>query len=105
MPRECVNDPNKFCYVCGSLMTKNQQRSITGDLMKLYKAYFGCPLGDQDKSWAPHKICTACACGLRDWATKKKKSMPFAIPMIWREPKDHTTDCYFCLVNTKGFSA
>ncbi|XP_028029325.1 uncharacterized protein LOC114242387 [Bombyx mandarina] len=26
--------------------------------------------------------------------------MKFAIPRIWREPKDHITDCYFCMVNS-----
>lgn len=25
--------------------------------------------------------------------------MKFAIPRIWREPKDDVTDCYFCMVN------
>ena len=39
---------------------------------------------------------------LRDWTKGKRKSLPFGIPMVWREPKDHSTDCYFCLVNRKG---
>ena len=25
--------------------------------------------------------------------------MSLTIPMIWREPKDYLTDCYFCKVN------
>ena len=83
---------------------KAQKRRITPEIKKLYQLYFGCPLGDQDKSWAPHVICTACSSGLHDWYKKRKKSMPFAVPMIWREPKDHLTDCYFCKVNVMGYS-
>ncbi|XP_076819428.1 uncharacterized protein LOC143465141 [Clavelina lepadiformis] len=79
--------------------------SITLDIKKIYKLYFGCPLGDQDKKWAPHQICTACSTGLHNWLHERTSSMPFAIFTIWREPKDHIEDCYFCLINVKGFSS
>jgi len=26
-------------------------------------------------------------------------AMPFAIPVVWREPSNHSSDCYFCLTS------
>lgn len=72
--------------------------------MKIYYAYFGCKVGDQDKQWAPHMVCITCASNLTSWFSGKIKSMPFAVPMIWREPTNHATDCYFCLTNVKGMN-
>ena len=31
-------------------------------------------------------------------------SMPFVVPMVWREGKDHLTDCYLCTTNLKGIN-
>jgi len=61
-------------------------------------------LGDQDKPWAPHIVCKPCVEHLRQWTNKSRKSLRFAIPMVWRKPKDPCNDCYFCAVKTKGIN-
>ena len=104
MPRHCVNPPNSFCYVCGELTFKSQRREFNPLIKKCYQLYFGCKVGDQDKHWAPHFICITCVRRITGWS-KGDRHMNFAVPMIWREPTNHSTDCYFCLTNIKGITA
>ncbi|GBM28834.1 hypothetical protein AVEN_43558-1 [Araneus ventricosus] len=55
-------------------------------------------LGDQVKDWAPNVCCRTCATTISKWLRDKRKSMPFSVSMIWREPTNHIDDCYFCMV-------
>jgi len=103
--RACLNNPDNFCYICGQFTLKQQKRKIDFKTKKAYKLYFGCEIGDQDKKWAPHICCSSCTSGLKRWIEGSRPSMPFAVPMIWREQIDHTTDCYFCLTKTTGFTS
>jgi len=41
---------------------------------------------------------------LTDWA-KGSRHMNFAMPMVWREPQEHSSDCYFCMTQIKGISS
>ena len=36
---------------------------------------------------------------------ESKKSLAFGISMVWREPKAHGSECYFCSCNVSGFNA
>lgn len=98
MSRICKNSPDHFCYICGEFTFSKHRKSLTPLIRKAYELYFDCKVGDQDKSWAPHMCCFNCDTKLRNWMNGKKRSMGFAVPMIWREPKNHIDDCYFCAV-------
>ena len=43
--------------------------------------------------------------GLIAWFNGKKAAFNFAVPMVWREPRNHADDCYFCFTNITGFNA
>ena len=100
----CCNDSDKFCYICEKYILKGHKKSITDFVCKVYFAYFGVKFGDQDKSWAPHVVCKTCIEHIQMWANGKTKSFRFGVPMIWREPKNHFDDCYFCMVDLKKFN-
>ena len=101
--RKCKSSPDCFCYVCGQFTVAKQRLQVNDFVKKAYYAYFDMKLGDQDKAWAPHIVCKTCVETLRQW-TKGTKAMSFGIPMIWREPRNHVDDCYFCITLTQGFT-
>ena len=61
-------------------------------------------LGDQDKSWAPHKVCKHCTEMLCFWTQGKVSSMWFGVSMVWCEPKNYHADYYFCMVDMSGWN-
>ena len=63
--RCCINHPDNFCYICGKYTTHDQRKNLASKVKTAYKYYFGCKVGDQDKSWAPHICLTVCNSGLR----------------------------------------
>ena len=101
--RNCINSPDRFCYICGKF-TFTDKKPITDFIKSAYLAYFGMHLGDQDKEWAPHSVCSECYSLLRSWTNKTNRHLKFGIPMVWREPSNHHDDCYFCMVKTRGFN-
>ena len=100
--RQCKNDPNKFCYICDELTFAKEKRSITSHIKKLYKAYFHCDIGDQEKTWVPQVCCLTCVKTLSAWYANKNIHIKIGVPMIWRERKDHSNDCYFCQQDYTG---
>jgi hypothetical protein len=103
IPRQCINSPDSFCYVCGEYRIKFHRQSVTPLVKKAYKLYFGCKLTHQDIKWVPHICCTNCPSHLRGWLKNKLKvSLQFAVTMVWRESTNHVNDCYFCMPQIEG---
>ena len=88
------------CYVCGELTFKAQRRKLRNG----YKLQFGCKVGDKDKSWAPHTCCMMCVRLLTGWVNGSRQ-MLFAVLIVWKETKDHSSNCYFCLTNIMGITS
>ena len=102
--RPCKNKPDLFCYICGEFTLAGKRNQVTSFIKHAYYSYFGIELGDRDKFWAPHIVCKSCTEYLRLWTKGKKISLKFGIPMIWREPTNHVTDCYFCAIDLTGIN-
>ncbi|XP_075927323.1 uncharacterized protein LOC116945426 isoform X2 [Petromyzon marinus] len=52
-----------FCHVYGQFIKKRARKysvEASAKTSEAYKAYFGMPVRDQDKPWAPHFTCKLC---------------------------------------------
>ena len=60
---------------------------------------------DLGKSWSPSFTCGGCKTPLLAWMRREKRQLPFKIPRVWREPQNHTDDCFFCCVDISPYIA
>ena len=101
---ECKNKPASFCYVCGWYTLLLQRHNITSFVKRAYKAYFQLFFLVK-KTRNGHLI--SCIITVRKASRLDKretKKLPFEVLMVWREPRNYVTDCYFCIIiNTKVF--
>ena len=61
--RCCKYSSDSFCYVYGEFFPKKDKKHALDASIRAKKAhlaYYGMPVGDQDKRWAPHVICEYC---------------------------------------------
>ena len=98
----CKLPNDSFCYICGEHRSSSSLRAISENVRQIHSAYFGRLI--REKEWTPRVVCTSCVVRLKDWMTGKRSKMPFGIPMLWSEPANHETDCYFCVTNVRGLS-
>ena len=98
MTRKCLNHPDIFCYVCCELTFRYPTRSFPPLIKKCSELYYGCKVGDKDKSWAPHICCVTCVRLLTGWVNGYRQ-ISFAVPMVWKQPKDHSSGSYLSLIN------
>ena len=70
----------------------------------LWRRHIVLTLGSKQDTIQDHLLssCKIFVENLQDCSNKKRKSMPFGAPVMWKKDKDPTTDCYFCLTNLKG---
>ena len=73
MARRLECKSNCFCYICGKFTTLKMLKSITADIENRYNKYFfPVKLGDQNKSFTPHHVCSPYVGSLSYKANKKK---------------------------------
>lgn len=98
----CTGKVDKFCNVCGNFQPQDSRRIINDSIKEQYEKCYKQPLKNFNKSWVPKSICTICRKNLSNWDEIEYEVV--IEPSVWREPRNHHDDCYFCLCDFIGFN-
>lgn len=86
-----------FCYICACIPSVEMENLF----LSLWKRHILLILVSTWKTKTNRELHTLCAkLALNIW----DNGQGYRIPMVWREPRNHHEDCYFCLVNINGGS-
>jgi hypothetical protein len=91
-----MSEFNILCFVCIQFTLKPQKKNSNAFHKELHFVY---KIGDEDKHWICHISCSVCVANLGTWLNGNRYAMPFVVPAVCRELKDHTSDYYFCFPN------
>ena len=59
----CKHSPDAFCFICGKFIKTRARKHFvlaSAKMCEAYNSYFSMPVGDQDRTWAPHFACDYC---------------------------------------------
>lgn len=73
---------------------KSQRKNFTPLIKKCYHLYFGCKIGDQNKSWVPYIYCVTCFGLLTGWANGSRHT-PSRSSHGMEGAKDHSSTLLF----------
>lgn len=95
---KCKNDRSSFCYICVRYIVSTARKPLNQAAKLKYEEIFDLKIGNMEKNWVPTSICNTCRNNLYHL---KRHKFKFNTPAVWREPKDHLTDCLFCVFDPK----
>ena len=84
--------PDLFCYMSGGMTASKYRQKIIDHIKKLYLAYFGCAVGDQDKSGAPRVCYVNCSNRLSYWFAGEKPTCQLLYQ--WSGENKNISRCY-----------
>lgn len=94
-----------FCVICGCYTLQKNRKVVTATVKEYYEKCFQISKETLDNVWTPQVICTSCFSHISNYVKGNKRAKHFEVPMLWREPSSHETDCLFCVCDTRGFNS